>query len=317
MNSIVIPFYRNQESIPELFDELQRVAQDQPDPIEVVCVVDGSPDGCRDLLEERLPKMPFASQLILHSRNFGSFAAIRTGLSAALGDRYAVMAADLQDPPELMFRFFDRLKTGGADVVIGVREDRDDPRLSRFSSNIFWWLFRKLVFSEIPPGGVDVFACNRRFRDQLERMRETETSLVGLIFWLGFRRAEVPYRRRARRHGRSAWTVSRKLRYLTDSVFAFSDLPVRLLIAVGLLGLAVAVALGLLIVGLRLAGEMDEVPGYAATVTTILFFGALNTVGIGIVGAYVWRTFANSQQRPPAVVMSAARYGPSPTRSGS
>jgi len=117
----------------------------------------------------------------------------------------------------------------------------------------------------------------------------------------------VSYTRRAREHGKSAWTFRRKLTYMMDSVFAFSDLPIRLLLVVGVLGLAVAVLLGLIELALRLGGGA-EVPGYAATMITILFFGGLNACGFGLLGAYLWRAFANTQRRPLAVVMRAETF---------
>jgi polyisoprenyl-phosphate glycosyltransferase len=125
-----------------------------------------------------------------------------------------------------------------------------------------------------------------------------------LLFWLGFRRKTISYVRRARPHGRSAWTLRRKLKYLSDSIFAFSDLPVRLLFYAGVLGLLASFIFGLLVLIGRLTGAI-ELQGYSATVLTVLFFGALNTFGLGIIGSYAWRAYENTKQRPGYVVMSA------------
>src|SRR5205823_4374215 len=101
---------------------------------------------------------------------------------------------------------------------------RADPSLS---SRLFWTLYRRLVQRDMPEGGIDIFGCNRTFRDRLISLGESNSTLVGLVLWLGFRRKLVPYERRRREIGRSAWTFRKKLRYLSDSVFAFSDLPIR------------------------------------------------------------------------------------------
>ena len=302
MKSLVIPVYKNESGLQALLTAVTELGARVGPDFEVVFVVDGSPDRCAERLREELPRAPFRSKLVIHSRNYGSFAAIRSGLAAASGPTFAVMAADLQEPPELMETFFQVLESDAADVVVGTRETREDPWPSRIAANTFWWAYKRLVNSEIPEGGVDVFGCNAMFRDHLLSLRESRSSLVGLIYWLGFRRETVAYARRAREHGQSAWTLRGKLDYLLDSLFAFSDLPVKLLLTTGILGLLVSVAFGTAIVLSRWMGSFD-VPGYAATVTTVLFFGALNTVGIGIVGAYVWRAYANTQQRPAAVVM--------------
>lgn len=152
-----------------------------------------------------------------------------------------------------------------------------------------------------------MFACNREFRDQLIALGESNSSLIGLLFWLGFRRGTVRYERQLRRHGKSAWTLRRKLKYMTDSVFSFSDLPIRILLLLGLFGTGMAVLIGLAVLLARLTlGPV--VPGYAATMTTVLLFGGLNALGLGIIGAYVWRAFANTQNRPLAVVMKSEEF---------
>jgi hypothetical protein len=168
-------------------------------------------------------------------------------------------------------------------------------------------LYRRLINPEIPRGGVDVFGCNREFRNQLLQLDEGHSSLIGLLFWLGFRRGAVSYKRRARKHGASAWTFRRKLTYMLDSIFAFSDLPVRLLLFVGVAGMSVSALFGVTVLVLRFFGQLD-VPGYAATITAILFFGGLNALGLGVIGAYVWRAYANTQRRPLAVVMRSESF---------
>lgn len=309
--SIVIPVYRNEESIPDLVvaltDVARRAKHDFNCATEVVFVVDGSPDNSYSVLKQVLPAAPFASQLLLHSRNFGSFAAIRTGLQAAAGNYFAVLAADLQEPPELILQFMEKLTADCCDVVVGCRENRDDPLLSRSASNLFWKLYKKFVIREIPEKGVDVFGCNRVFRDQLILLGEANTSLVGLIFWLGFRRGEVAYERRVRRHGKSAWTLKKKINYLLDSVFSFTDLPIKLLSLFGLIGVFASVLLGIVVLLAKIFGNIP-VPGYAATALTVIFFGGLNSLGLGIVGAYAWRAFENTKNRPLAVVMALQKF---------
>lgn len=307
MYSLVIPVYRNEASLPELLKALDELDESLDGKLEVVFVVDGSPDRCAELLESALPSCSFAAGLVLLSRNFGSFAAIRAGLAEAAGPYFAVMAADLQESPDLVAQFFRALESEPVDVAIGTRTARDDPALSRWSAQLFWALYRRFVQPEMPSGGVDGFGCNQSVRDHLLSMQESNSSLVGLLFWLGFRRKLVPYRRQARKYGKSAWTWSRKLRYFADSVFAFSDLPIRVLTLTGGLGLAMSGVLGAMVLIARLAGWID-VPGYAAIVLVVVFFAALNTLGLGIIGSYVWRAFENTKGRPDAVVRSRARF---------
>jgi polyisoprenyl-phosphate glycosyltransferase len=251
MYSVVVPMYRNAEFIPLLVSEFGRIAAMVEKrfgmPMELVFVVDGRTDDAYELLQQSLPHAPFRSQIVLHARNFGSFAAIRTGLHVAQGKVFAAIAADLQEPPELLIAFLEALAGESCDIAVGVREGRDDPPVSRFMANLFWRFYRHLVVKDIPEGGVDLFACNMAVRNELLRLEEAHSSLIGQLFWLGFRRREVKYSRRARAMGKSAWTFRKKVTYLLDSVFAFTDLPIRILTFLGVVGVTIAFGLGLLV----------------------------------------------------------------------
>lgn len=313
-HSIVVPVFGNEASLPMLLDRLDALTARLDGGLEAVFVVDGSPDGSAALLARHLEERSFAGRLILHSRNFGSFAAIRTGLERASGSFTGVMAADLQEPPELMLEFF-RCLDDGADLAIGVRRNRADPGPSALASRLFWALYRRLVQREMPVGGVDVFACSARFRAHLLALEESHSSLVAQAVWLGFRREQVEYDRLPRDpgHGRSGWTLRRKLRYLSDSIFSFTDLPIRLLLAAGCAGIVVSMVLAATVAAARASGAI-AVPGYTATVLVIAFFAALNLAGLGIVGAYVWRAFENTKRRPGAVVMAERDFEPARER---
>lgn len=309
MLTLIIPVYRNEGSIPQLLEAVAGIARSASDGFEAVFVIDGSPDRCYELLKQALPACSFHSQLVLLSRNFGSFPAIRVGLRIGRGDRFAVMAADLQEPPQLVLEMNRILVEEEVDVVVGVREARQDPLLSRLPAQVFWGLYRRFVVPEIPPGGVDMFGCNRAFRDTLLTLDERHSSLIAQIFWLGFRRKTVSYMRREREHGKSAWTLKKKVNYLMDSVFAFTDLPIRLLIRIGGGAMLLAGLIGTAALAAKLLGFIN-VPGYTMTILAIVFFGAANLFGLGIVGSYAWRTYENTKARPLAVPMRTERFAP-------
>lgn len=309
MLTLVIPVYRNEASLTELLLAMNGLHQSMTEGFEVVFVIDGSPDRSYEILREALPKQAYASRLVLLSRNFGSFAAIRAGMAAGNGEYFAVMAADLQEPPELVLEMNRLLREGKTDVVVAVREGRADPLLTRLPAALFWGLYRRFVVPEIPPGGVDVFACNRVFRDQLLQLEERHSSLIAQIFWLGFRRGFINYERQSRQHGKSAWTLRKKINYLMDSVFAFTDLPIRLLIRLGGGAALLSGLFGIFVILARLFGDI-AVPGYAATMVTIVFFGALNLFALGIVGSYAWRTYENTKARPLHVVLRQHAFNP-------
>jgi len=300
MYSLIVPVYKNESSIKELISRVERISEQVSEGFEAIFVVDGSPDRSYFLLKKMLPEAMFSSQLVGLSKNFGSFAAIREGLRVANGEYFTVMAADLQEPPEFVITSFNKLAKQQCDITIGTRTKRDDPWHVYFLSRIFWRLYRVLVQPEIPPGGVDVFGCNSSVRDALLRMHETNTSLVGQLFWVGFRREFIPYQRLARLKGLSSWSLRRRFKYLTDSVFAFSSLPLSLLVTMGALGICGCFFLAILVLVFYFQGAI-EVTGYAPLILMMLLTLATNLFTSGLVGAYVWRTFENSKNRPLAL----------------
>jgi glycosyltransferase involved in cell wall biosynthesis len=310
-NSLVIPVYRNAGSITPLLAAVEHIAGQVEGGFEAVFVIDGSPDDSKALILAALEQSPIAGVVVDHSRNFGAAAAVRTGMSVARGMRIATMAADLQEPPELVIRFLQRLASGEVDVVAGERLSRDDP--GAFASKIYWRLYRRFVMADIPPDGVDAFACTAAVRDVICSLENVHTSLVAQLFWVGFRRELAPYDRLARA-GKSGWTLGRKVRYLADSVFAFTDLPVKLLWGVGVFGLVAATIVAMLALIGRIIGTID-VPGYVGTILAVLFFGSLNMVGLGLIGSYVWRTYETTKGRPPAIVREVL-HSPAGRRDG-
>jgi polyisoprenyl-phosphate glycosyltransferase len=303
-NSLVIPVYGNRNTIQPLVEAVRGICDRIDGGLEVIFVVDGSPDDSRDRLVEALSNDRIEARVVEHSRNFGSFAAIRTGMSLAHGEFIAVMAADLQEPPELVIEFLNRLHAGDLDVVVGERASRNDRGDSL--SKLYWLLYRRFVMSEIPAGGADVFACTASVRDVICSLEHVHTSLITQLFWVGFRRRLVSYDRREA-PGESGWTLRRKLRYLSDSVFAFTDLPVRMLWLVGLLGLVVGTMLAIAVVIARAAGAVS-VPGYTATILVIILFGSFNMIGLGIIGSYVWRAYDTVKGRPGAIVRDVLEF---------
>jgi glycosyltransferase involved in cell wall biosynthesis len=305
MISVVIPVYRNSGNIAPLLAAVAELGaslrSEEDEELEAVFVVDGSPDDSHARLLAAMPSFPVRAQLLSLSRNFGSFAAVRAGLEAARGDRFAVIAADLQEPPHLVVEFNERLRAGHCDIVFGARVKRADPLLARLTSSLYWKAYRRWVLSDIPRGGVDCFGCTRQVRDEILKLRENNSSLVGLLYWVGFRRGVVEYERRQRTIGESAWTFAKKLRYLSDSVFNFTDLPIRLLFRVGSFGVFASTLAAFFVLAARLTNRIT-VPGYTATVLIVVFFGALNCLGLGIIGGYAWRTLENTKQRPNYLV---------------
>lgn len=307
-HSVVVPVYRNEPTLPDLLRQLAALSTEYPGSFETVFVVDGSPDNSYALLKLQLPEMPFPSRLVSLSRNFGAFAAVRAGLAISTGAFVGVLAADLQQPVSSIRQFFDAL-AGGADIAIGQRASRSDPWISRTLSTVFWRFYRRFVQPEIPLGGVDSFGCTRRVCDVLVALPEANSTLIGLLFWVGFRRETVTYRREARTAGRSGWSFTRKLRYAFDTLFAFSDLPITVMIVAGALGIGGACVASVAVAAASLAGALAVDAG-TLLLLVVLFSFSTTLLSLGVVGGYVWRIFENTKGRPLHLVRSIEPIAP-------
>ena len=307
--SLIIPVYKNEDSLSLLLARVTDLHRRLDGALEAIFVVDASPDRCHQILLQSLPACPFPAELIHLSRNFGSAAACRMGLSVAHGQYFAAMAADLQEPAELILSFFEILRQETIDIVLGVRSGRDDPLPSKLSANLFWLIYKKFVQAEMPAGGIDVFGCNRKVRDMLLQLHEANTSLAGQLIWLGFRRQEIPYRRLARSRGKSSWTFCRKVGYMLDSIFSFTDLPITAIMFLGWSGLLTSLVLATSVLVSWYCGKTD-VPGYTPLILVMFFSLSLLLISLGIIGNYVWRSFENTKNRPLFLPMGQESFSP-------
>jgi glycosyltransferase involved in cell wall biosynthesis len=299
--SVVVPIYGNRDSLAALLDRLVALSESRDGGLEGVFVVDGSPDDSLAILREMLARGLLEAQVLSHSRNFGSASAVRSGLAVARGDFVAVMAADLQEPAEVVDSFFDLLEADECDIALGQRIGRDDPAVSAAMANFYWRFYQRFINREIPTGGVDVFGCTRAIAQRIVSFPETHTSLIALLYWLGYRRGYVQYRRQVRHSGESAWTFKGKLRLLFDSVFAFTDVPIVLLQIIGFAGTTFSFLIGLIVFVGWLLGAIKQ-PGYTPIMIAIAGSTSALLLGLGVVGSYVWRTYENSKNRPLELV---------------
>lgn len=306
--SIIVPVYKNEHSINALFDSLEKVKLQLIGEVEIIFVNDSSPDSSHLQILKRSQSSDLTIKLIHHSRNFGSFSAIRTGFHHVSGEFIGVISADLQEPPDLLVSFFERLENNPIDIVFGSRTSRNDPYMSRIFSAMYWWCYRKFINKEIPKNGVDVFACKKKVVLTINELKELNTSLIGMLFWIGFNRDFQEYERLVRQHGKSAWTLRKKIQYMSNSVFAFSDLPIRIIRTLGLLGSSISTLLGAFLLAASFAGKID-VPGYVPIMLVVLFGNSAVLIGVGILGSYLWRTFENTQGRPYAISYSNNEKG--------
>jgi len=305
--SLVIPVYNEAENLPLLVPAVDAALASLKDvELEFVFVDDGSQDETLARLRT-LAETDRRVRAVSFSRNFGSHAALRAGFQHCTGDVVAFIAADLQDPPELLVRLLEKWREGNQ-VVWGSREKRDDPFFTTLFSKVYSSLMRRLALREMPASGVDVCLADRQVIDAVLAMAEKNTSVMGLIMWAGFRQTFVPYDRAARRHGHSKWTLAKKLKLFVDSFVSFSFFPIRLVSYLGLTVSALGFAYAMFIIARRLVVG-TPMQGWPSLMVAVVTLSGLQLLMLGIVAEYLWRAFDEARKRPPYIIRETVGFG--------
>lgn len=300
MISIVCPFYNEQDAIGPFIASVVPVMESLGEDFELVCVNDGSRDSTLDLLVSAAQHDP-RIRIVDLSRNFGKEAALTAGLDHARGDAVVPIDADLQDPPQVIVEFV-KLWREGFEVVIGRRLDRSaDSWGKRVAARMFYRVHNRIADVPIPEDVGDFRLLDRCVVDALRAMPERRRFMKGLFAWVGFRTAVVDYARAPRVAGKSKFNGWTLWNFAIEGITAFSTAPLRVWTYLGL-GMAAAafVYAGFIIVRTIVLGI--DVPGYASLITIILLIGGMQLAGLGVIGEYVGRVYAESKQRPIYVV---------------
>lgn len=298
--SIVIPVYYNEDNLRPLYSDLREKFINKIDyDYEIVMVNDGSKDKSYEVMEE-LAAQDDHIRIISLSRNFGSHAAILCGISQCTGDCAVIKAADLQEPTELILKMVEAWKRGN-NVVLAVRDGRDESRGQTFFANFYYKLVQKTALPEMPDQGFDVYLIDRKVITVLENLDERNSALTGQILWSGFRTERVYYRRLAREIGTSRWTLKKKIRLVMDTLFSFTALPITIVLDVGVISMVAALVWAIVVLISKFAGHIS-VSGWTTLFIFNLFSFGVIMMTLGILGEYLWRTFDASRNRPPYII---------------
>jgi glycosyltransferase involved in cell wall biosynthesis len=310
--SVVVPVYYNEGNLRETVPALLAL-QDKIGPMEVVLVDDGSEDGSYTVMEDLQRQHPAAVTLVKLTRNFGSMAAILAGLSVARGQCVGMIAADLQDPPELFVGMHGAWRQGHK-AVFAVRADRVETGFNRWAANTYYALMRRFALAGYPRGGFDYFLIDRQVVEEVVKIGEKNTNLMSLVFWLGFPAKLIPYVRGERKYGRSRWTLAKKVKLFVDSFAAFSYAPVRVMSLLGVVVSLGAFGYAAFIIAYSLFHGMP-VAGFSTLASLVALLSGLQMLMLGILGEYLWRTLDETRRRPPFVIDLVKRTGGSDAQS--
>jgi glycosyltransferase involved in cell wall biosynthesis len=312
--SVVTPAYNEEQNLPILYRRLCAVL----DPLEVEwewIVID---DHSRDATFRVLSNISAGDRRVRgvrFSRNFGSHAALGCALSLAAGGGAVIIAADLQDPPEVIPTLVERWNRG-AQVIWATREKREGEKVSTIGlARIYYAIMRNVVgISEIAETGADFCLMDRRVIDAFLRFGERNVSLFALIAWMGFRQETIGYTKEARLHGNSGWTMAKKIKLAIDSIAAFSFLPVRVMSWLGVLTAFAGFGYAAFIIYNAVSGHPAE--GWSSLMVAVMIIGGLQMLMLGILGEYLWRALDEARRRPRYTIEASTSDGGAVTTSG-
>ena len=298
--SVITPAFNEARSIPALHERLAAVLSGLDVQWDWIVVDDHSRDGTWAALQELAAREPRLKAIRL-ARNSGSHAAFACGLLHARGDCAAVLAADLQDPPETLPALLEKWRAG-AKIVWAVREGREgESAATKGFARLYYGIMRRFVgISEMPATGADFFLLDRRVIDVLNVFKEANVSLLALLTWMGFRQDRISYVKQARQHGRSGWSMEKKLKLVVDSITSFTYKPIRFMSYAGFIVALAGFLYALVVVVNALVGKPS--PGWSSLMIVLLLVGGLQMLMMGVLGEYVWRALDEARNRPRFIV---------------
>ena len=298
--SIVVPVFNEELGLQPLVDRLLPVLEADRTPFEIIFVNDGSRDGSLDELK-RLHAADTRLKLLSFSRNFGKECAIAAGLAHAKGEAVILMDSDLQHPPETLTEFLAHWREG-YQIVYGQRLDRrTDGPVRRFSSHVFYRLFRMMTKTALPRDAGDFRLLDRKAVDALNRLGERARYNNGLYAWIGFRSIGVPYAVGERSVGTTKWSPRRLAHFAIDGLTSFSTVPLKVWSYLGLLVSLIALAYATWFLVKTMIFGVD-VPGFPTLVISIMLLSGAQLISLGVIGEYLGRVYDEVKARPLYIV---------------
>tara|TARA_B100000787_G_C16193111_1_gene298799 strand:- start:454 stop:1398 length:945 start_codon:yes stop_codon:yes gene_type:complete len=297
--SAVIACYKDEQSIPLMHKRLTSTFKKIGCMYEIIFVNDGSPDNSEKILSD-ICENDKNTVAIIHSRNFNSQNSFSSGMQQATGDAVVLLDGDLQDPPELIEEFVHKW-IEGYEVVYGSRIKRDTSLIMNLSYKIFYRIFNKLSYINIPLDAGDFSLMDRKVVDAINSLKETDRFIRGLRAWTGFKQIGVPYKRPERQFGQSTNNFFKNIQWAKKGIFSFSHLPLEIMSLISyfiFLLSSIAVLIYTLLYFIK-----DEAPkGITTVIVLILFLGAMQLLSISILSEYIAKILDETKKRPNFIV---------------
>ena len=299
MISVVIPVYKADNFLDELYRRLKTALETITPNFEIILVEDCGGDNSWQIIEQLAVADPRVRG-IQFSRNFGQHYGITAGLDHCNGDWVVVMDCDLQDRPEEIPHLYAKAQEG-FDIVLALRGKRKDPLLKRMTSWLFYRLFSYLADIKYDGDSGNFRIMSRKVVDNFCLMREQLRFFGGLIQWMGFPTSSIEVEHAQRLEGKSTYTFSTLWKLASETIIAYSDKPLRLAVRIGFLMAFISFSYGIYILG-RAFMYGSAIPGWNSLIISLYFIGGIIISILGIIGIYLGKTFDESKRRPLYIV---------------
>ncbi len=300
--SLVVPVYNEEDNIKGFYDATIAAASKLKEyEIDIIFIDDCSRDMTPNVLED-LRGTDRRVGILRLSRNCGTHAAVSAGLNHCTADAAIILAADLQEPPQIIVPKMVQEWKAGASVVWGVRKAREgEGIMTILFSRLFYKMINCLTVTSLPESGVGAILVDRCVIDAYNQIDEKNPSVAMLIAWLGFSQKSISYISEPRRHGKPKWTFTKKIKLALDSIISFSYTPIRFMSLMGMVCTVIGMVYASHILFNRLVHNVT-VEGWASLMMAVLLIGGIQMMMLGVLGEYVWRTYDESRGRPRYVI---------------
>ncbi len=300
--SVIVPAYNEADGLQKFLVRLDSVLANFPD-AEIIVVDDGSTDATLDILRAAAAGDSRLQYLSL-TRNFGHQTALRAGLECANGDAVITMDADLQHPPEQIPRMVERWRSG-CEVVNMLREDDDTPFFKRITSTLFYRFINSISDYRVEPGSSDFRLLDRKVVAELNRLPERGVFLRGVIPWMGYRQCNFKYRPEPRHAGASKYSLRKMIGLGLAGVTSSSYRPLHLTTFMGVVMSLFAMLYAMYALGVKLFVG-TAISGWTSLLLSIMLFGGVQLIMLGIIGEYLGRVLREVKGRPEFVVRESS-----------
>ena len=295
--SIIIPAYNEEESLPHLYERLEKLmASIENYEFEILFVNDGSKDNTINLIKEYREKDNRISYVDF-SRNFGKEIAMIAGLDYAKGDCVIFMDADLQDPPELIPELVKYWEEGYDDVYAKRNSRKGETWLKKFTSKMYYRVLQHLTNVPIQEDTGDFRLLDRRCVNALRKMRESQRCSKSMFSWIGYKKKEVLYDRDPRVAGQTKWNYKKLVDLAIDGITSFTTSPLRISTYVSIPTFMILFIYFIYVIA-KCIVTSTAIQAYQAIILLILFFSGIQILLFGIIGEYLGRIFNESKRRP-------------------